>query len=63
MCQLIDHQVITMQELPELSPTGLLPRSVNIILERDLVDACKPGDRVYITGILRSIFPRLCLII
>lgn len=50
--------MITIQELPELSPPGLLPRSIDVILEDDLSDSCKPGDRVYICGIFKAVTPR-----
>lgn len=57
-CTYINSHTVSMQELPELAPPGMLPRTVEIIMEEDLADSCKPGDRVYITGILKPIIPR-----
>ncbi|VEU23770.1 DEKNAAC104815 [Brettanomyces naardenensis] len=50
-----DHQTITIQELPETAPAGQLPRSLDVILDDDLVDKVKPGDRVEIIGVFRSL--------
>ena len=41
--------------MPEKSPTGLLPRSIEVVLMHDLVDKVKPGDRVKAKGIFKSI--------
>ena len=55
LCKFNDHQGCTLQEMPELSPPGQLPRHVEIILSGDLVDVAKPGDRVRVYGIFKAV--------
>lgn len=50
-----DHQTITLQEMPEKAPMGQLPRSVELIMDHDLVDRIKPGDRVQVVGVFRAL--------
>jgi len=50
-----DHQTLSIQELPEKAPTGQLPRSADVIVEHDLVDKVKPGDRVQIVASFRAL--------
>ena len=55
LCSYADHQTLVIQEMPERAPAGLLPSSIDVVLDDDLVDQCKPGDRVAIIGIYRAL--------
>ena len=52
--EFMDWQKAAIQERPEEMPPGQTPRQLEIILEDDLVDNIKPGDRVILTGILET---------
>jgi replicative DNA helicase Mcm len=49
-----DWQKVRIQESPEELPAGQMPRSVDVILNGDIVDVSRPGDFVKITGILKT---------
>jgi replicative DNA helicase Mcm len=49
----IDFQMVRLQELPEDLPAGQLPHYVEVTVMGDLVDQCRPGDRILLTGIIR----------
>ncbi|KAL8439409.1 hypothetical protein Efla_007443 [Eimeria flavescens] len=52
-CQYENHQKFYIQEAPETSPTGQLPRWVEVAAEGDLCDSVKCGDRVRVYGVYR----------
>lgn len=56
-CSYIDQQTLKLQEAPEAVPTGEMPRSTLVVVERGLVDMAFPGARVSMLGVL-SLFER-----
>lgn len=53
-CEFADKQVIKLQETPDNVPDGQTPHSVSLCAYEELVDVCKAGDRIEVTGIFRS---------
>lgn len=54
-----DYQKFFIQEAPESSPAGQIPRSIEVVCEGDLADKAKPGDRVQVTGVYRPFAPAM----
>ncbi|KAF8211389.1 MCM-domain-containing protein [Mycena galopus ATCC 62051] len=50
-----DRQVIRLQETPDAVPDGQTPHTVSLSVYDELVDVAKPGDRLIVTGIFRSV--------
>lgn len=47
----VDQQTLKLQEAPETVPTGEMPRSVMLAVDRSLVDKAPPGTRISVLGI------------
>lgn len=54
-----DKQLVKLQETPDAIPDGQTPHSVSLCAYDEIVDICKAGDRVEVTGIFRSVPVRL----
>jgi DNA replication licensing factor MCM5 len=50
-CKYIDQQTLKLQECPEVVPTGEMPRSIMLSVDRYLVDRVTPGTRVSVIGV------------
>jgi DNA replication licensing factor MCM5 len=48
----VDQQTLKLQESPEVVPTGEMPRSVLLAVERGVVDKSPPGTRVSVMAIV-----------
>ena len=47
---MVDWQKVRVQEYSSDIPAGSMPRSIDIILRGEIVDACKPGDKAVFAG-------------
>ena len=50
-CKCVDFQNLKLQEAPESVPHGEMPRHMQLYIDRSLVDAAVPGNRVSVIGI------------
>lgn len=51
--EFIDWQQIRVQEMPEELSSGNVPRFLDALLLHDMVDTCRPGDRVTMVGVIK----------
>jgi len=51
-----NHQKLTMQESPGTVEPGKMPRSKEVVLTGDMVDTCRPGDELQLTGIYKCLY-------
>ncbi|KDE02627.1 minichromosome maintenance protein 4 (cell division control protein 54) [Microbotryum lychnidis-dioicae p1A1 Lamole] len=58
-CEFADRQIVRLQETPDAVPDGQTPHTVSLCLYDELVDIVKPGDRISLTGIFRSVPVRI----
>jgi DNA replication licensing factor MCM4 len=58
-CTFSSKQVCKLQETPDMIPDGQTPYTVSLSVYDDLVDLAKPGDRIEVTGIFRSMPVRI----
>lgn len=49
-----NKQVVKLQETPDNVPDGQTPHSVSLCVYDELVDTCRAGDRIEVTGIFKS---------
>nr|WP_276977889.1 minichromosome maintenance protein MCM [Ferrimicrobium acidiphilum] len=51
----IDFQKVVLQELPEETPAGEVPRAFNINLFADNINVARPGDRIGVVGVVKAV--------
>lgn len=53
-CRFNDKQIVKLQETPDVIPDGQTPHTVSLCVYDELVDYCKAGDRIEVTGVFRG---------
>jgi DNA replicative helicase MCM subunit Mcm2 (Cdc46/Mcm family) len=51
----IDFQKVALQELPEETPAGEVPRAFNVNLFADNINIVRPGDRIGVVGVVKAV--------
>jgi len=54
LCTHYDEHILKLQELPENTPVGEMPRQMMLIVNRYLVDRCTAGTRLTVIGIFSA---------
>lgn len=49
-----DKQIVRLQETPDAIPDGQTPHTTSLCVYEELVDYCRAGDRIQVTGIFRG---------
>ncbi|KAF7458398.1 DNA replication licensing factor mcm4 [Cryptosporidium felis] len=53
MCQFSNKQILKIQELPDTIPPGETPHTIIGYVYDEMVDCCRPGDRIEFNGIVK----------
>ncbi|KAK6588449.1 DNA replication licensing factor MCM4 like AAA+ ATpase [Cryptosporidium xiaoi] len=54
LCQFSNKQILKIQELPDTIPPGETPSTILGFVYDEIVDSCRPGDRIEINGIVKT---------
>lgn len=54
VCRCADYQEVRIQEKVQSLSVGMIPRQIAVLFMDDLVDVCKAGDDVIVTGIVMN---------
>ncbi|KAH8740107.1 DNA replication licensing factor MCM4 like AAA+ ATpase [Cryptosporidium ryanae] len=54
LCQFSNKQIIKIQELPDTIPPGETPSTILGFVYDEMVDSCRPGDRIELNGIVKT---------
>eukprot|EP00768_Dysnectes_brevis_P004848 gnl/Dysnectes_brevis/3512_a4458_519.p1 GENE.gnl/Dysnectes_brevis/3512_a4458_519~~gnl/Dysnectes_brevis/3512_a4458_519.p1 ORF type:complete len:794 (+),score=293.77 gnl/Dysnectes_brevis/3512_a4458_519:88-2469(+) len=58
-CMFIDKRTVRIQEAPDDMASGDTPLAISLSVYDTIIDVCRPGDRVQVTGIYRAVPVRM----